>query len=204
MISLLLAVLFTQDASEPQPFVITVRPSADKIAEQLVDCGFDRASPRYEEDIEDQVITVVHQGPVDDPQIECAARLYLQAYYWIDFSEPVRSRFAAKVDEIGRPAAIARSRAWLEENNLLENMPIYDADGSDEIFVEQVEEHCGRAAEGLLSSEWGPNVLSPEWFEADGMNQERADALTCVLQTVLANGLPIGMIGNEKVSIGSD
>jgi hypothetical protein len=178
-------------------------PSPEEAAARLRECGFERVDVKYDEGLEEDVLTLPGIKTASDEQIECAARVTVDSYYYLDLPEDLQKRYWQAYAPLEEEKSREISRKWFEDRGLLDTVPKYDpAEISDEAFAKELESFCGDDAKGALESEYGPHSISPAWADTDMSDKDVFErigaAMVCLLRSGEAAGFTIYLVGNDK------
>lgn len=177
-------------------------PAPQEAAQRLRQCGFDRVDVKFDEQLEEDVLTASGIEKASDEQIACAARVSSETYYYLHLPEEVQERFMAIYWPLEEAKGRERARQWLVEQGRLDDLPKYEPAVGEAAYARELEAFCGEVAEGALQSEYGPHAISPAWAaqkERDDTDFGRVGAaMMCLAMSGEVAGFTVYMIGNGK------
>jgi len=179
------------------------RPSHSEMDGELRQCGIHHFTIRYEEDLQSEVVEV-RDAQVTDDQLRCIYRTADYTPYlvlWAD--DRLRMRYYELGDQLARPRALARARAYFDARPELGKPPVRKSGQSELDFARSIERFCGPLASGAFSDEHGSLTVSGDWLDPDGF-LEKSEVFGCLLQASTVSGLEIGFLANEKAAEPAD
>ena len=164
-------------------------------AERVAACGFKSVRPKFDDELQEDVVEVRNVTTVSAEQLRCAALASLNSYYYVIFSAQVKQTYEKLYWGMSRERDKVDATAWLEKRGLLSRLPRYDPKNSDEIaFAHTLETLCGPKAAGTLQPMHGMVTLKNVALTPGKLDSE---TLNCLVNAATASGYPLGFIGNE-------
>lgn len=191
---------------DPQ-ILVTLEAAVDR-------CGVPRAEVEisYQEDLQSEEIRVASRA-LSDAQVACLGALRATAPFPIVTFE---SLAAAERDlALTNDAERVASRAWLEQQGMLERLPVFDrANDTPIAFARRLEQFCGiQPGDALmLHGLTGVITLNPDWITQGALglpdtpsDNGREQQFTCLMHAMAASdvdkhGVRLGFIGNEAAT----
>lgn len=183
--------------SEPQPAYEQV------IEQKLIQCGLRAAgfTVKYDDELQSIHIVIDKQAGASRDSMDCIREA--AGHQIVTFLDrDMQKAYDEKVFEALRPKMLADAREALEKRGLLDDFPERSNYGSDKLFAEALERHCG-IEQGTLFVE-GRWVLigQPKPGDWSKAYQDKMACLMSVIRYVSAKGdeFEFGFIGNEADS----
>jgi hypothetical protein len=172
-------------------------------AQRLEGCGFSQVKPRFDEELQEEVLAVLDVADPTDEQLTCAAKVSLSSIYYLsmpdDFQQRYESIYWQLEKEHGKAIARKSGREWLSQHGLLARLPRYKK-GEDEAFATKLEQLCGGGAKGALHSEFGPHAVNPAWARRELKPPPLgSETFECLTNAASATGFELGIISSASV-----
>ena len=174
--------------------------SHTQMAERMSSCGFDAVEISYEDYLQSDVVRIADQAATDE-QINCLINGPRKTFYVVEVEQPLAPKYYERLDVVTRPEIIAKYRAWFAARPEFADPPKRQIGESDDDLAQRIEDFCGPKAVGAFAREYGILTFSHEWMQ--GLMNDLAahsEISTCVFYAASLSNLPIGLVGNEKVS----
>jgi hypothetical protein len=179
--------------------------SPEVAAERVKACGFDHVRPKYDRELEEDVIEVSGVSQVPEAEMRCVVRVSLDTVRYVEFPKPASKeywRLYFQMDQshgggvgwkIG--SATDAARAWLKQRGLLDEVPHYRKGRDDNLrFARRLEHVCGPKARGAFVLLRGHLILRPG---PSGQLPIDYPAFQCLMNAIIVSGMPFGFVGNE-------
>ncbi|HEY7809728.1 MAG TPA: hypothetical protein VIA98_05055 [Allosphingosinicella sp.] len=165
--------------------------------EQLAACGLPGASIRYDEELQQEVLTLTVAAPVSDETLACADKAV--SFYALELPADLQPRYEKLRDP--RTAALSQQQAerWLAKRGLLSKLPSRaEVRRVDAALALRLEGVCGPQAKGALRAAYGLVTLNMDWLERSmEPNMREAEVMTCLLHAIRVTGVQLAFFGNE-------
>jgi hypothetical protein len=186
---------FLADHEEPMFESITARTAVERLAA----CGLPLASVRYNEELQQEVLTLAVAAPLSDETLACADKAV--SFYELELPADLQQRYERLRD--ARITALSQQEAerWLAKRGLLSKLPPKVAVRRvDATLARRIERVCGLRAKGALRAEHGLMTLNMDWLERSlEPNMREEEAMTCLLHAITLTGVKLAFFGNEAV-----
>lgn len=172
-------------------------------AARVASCGFKTVRPRFDDELQQNVIEVSDVASASTEQLRCVALASLRSHYYVMFPGPVEQTYQSLYWRMSQEREKADARVWLEKRGLLSRLPAFDPQRSDNrTFARALERLCGPKAAGTLEpiGEMATFKAGTLGAVENSMHLEGkldAETLSCLLNAAAASGYSIGFIGNE-------
>lgn len=201
------ALLLTIAAAPPAPGNPTDGPAdpakPQLAAERVAACGFSNVRPKFDDQLQEDVVEVQSVTSASAEQLRCAALAALDSHYYVWFPGPVDAAYQAIYWRMSDERYKAEAREWLEKRGLLSRLPRYDPKRSDDVaFTHALEMLCGPKAAGTLQPMHGMATFKQGalgTLDAHGFVEGPLDAetMSCLSKAAAVSGYLLGFIGNE-------
>jgi hypothetical protein len=185
-------------ASAISSFEDVERITPEIAAEKAAQCGAGPVTLRYEDDLQEHILTIAGATSATDAQLACIDQS--TGWYTVELPQNVQPRFDAIREARASALALEEARRWLSARGLLDRVPKYVEGATDDAaFAAQIEQLCGPRAKGAFQSQYGRHALSPDWMKKMGMppKSEDLDVFTCLTHVATVAGFKLWFIGNE-------
>jgi hypothetical protein len=197
----LLAAAATVSALAPQWVRDGGRPPIESVMNAIEQCGLVRPIVEDDELVQDEFLRLSNETQASDEQLACVARVSFDSGYDLDLPAALRASYSKQYEQLGKPWGLELAREWLAKNKLLDGLQRFEESGLTEAqFAALLEHRCGRAARGMLSSEYGPHSIRPPSDDDFKHPKRLGKAVLCLGYSGLVADFSIGIIGNEKVA----
>jgi hypothetical protein len=175
--------------------------TSEVAAERVTECGLGPVTIRYDDLLQEEILTAAGAIAVTELQLECADRA--ASYYDLELPAETQPRYDAIRDARLSAHSLAEARSWLSQRGLLERVPQYKPGETDPAtFTREAEELCGPRAEGAFQSQYGPHAINPDWAQRTlGPVDGATEVLECLLSVTRVAGYDFYLIGNEKMAV---
>jgi hypothetical protein len=178
-------------------------PHEQVMEQRLVGCGLDASglTIRYEEELQGIEIIITPNAGASAEKFDCIRQAV--GYEIVTFEDRDMQRgYLDHSFEEARPQLLAEAEEGLRKRGLLEGFPERANFGSDKLFAEALERHCGaEPGSFFVESQWGLIAQPPH--DVDPPSGAEWDRLACLLNAMMygnakGEGFKVGFIGNEK------
>lgn len=168
-------------------------------AQRVSACGLGPVATRYDEELQEDILTAGEIKIATDEQLACADKA--AGYYDLELPPSIQPRFEAIREARWSAVFLKQAHSWLAARGLLNRIPKYQQGATNEaVFTREVEHLCGPRAKGAFQSKYGFHAVSPDWvIHKLRPTAASNDVLACLMNVTAVAGFKIGFIGNEYV-----
>jgi hypothetical protein len=175
------------------------------LTQKLVDCGLHSVgfTVKYERELQSIEIVIDQGAGVNAEHFDCIRDAAGQEI--VTFEDPeLRQAYQDSVSEALRPKRLADARAELEKHGVLDGFPERSRFGSDKLFAEALEQHCGIKPGSFFVQSQSGLTLQPKINRQNRVERDRMSCLTAAIMYVAAKGddFEFGFVGNEAFAPG--
>lgn len=165
-------------------------------AKQVSECGFGKVSIRFDDLLQEHILSAPKAENLSDEQLSCADKA--ASVYTLDLSPDLQVRFDKIRERRFAKYLDAQNLEWVNQRGLADKIPKFDPETDDPVaFALRIEGLCGPKANGALQSAYGPNAISPDWIIGKKYS-DLADALICLTNVARFADFKLNLIGNEE------
>jgi len=182
----------------------TPPPAYEQVATQkLLQCGLQNGgfTVKYEDELQSVEIVIEKEAGASPANLDCIREA--AGYEIVTFKDPVlQQAYQDRLYEVLRPKMLADAKAELEKRGLLDGFPERSRFGSDSLFAEALERHCGmKPGSFFVQSQWGL-IGQPKSGRQSKADETKRSCLIAAVMYVSAKGedLKFGFTGNEAVA----
>lgn len=173
------------------------------LSQKLLQCGLKDGgfTVKYEDELQSVVIEIEKQAEASAEHFECIHQA--AGYEIVIFKEPESQQAYGKwVFEALKPKMLAEARAELEKRGVLDGFPERSNFGSDTLFAEALERHCGITPRSFFVESQSGLTVRPNMGHQSKAQQDRMSCLWAAIMYVNAKGedFKFGFVGNEAVA----
>ncbi len=180
-------------------------PPEQVIEQRLVECGLNPSgfTVIYEDYLQSIEIVIKPEAGATTDKFGCIHKAV--DFEIVTFPEPkMYQDYNDYAMELLRPKMLEDARLSLEKIGKLEGFPVRSAFGSDKLFAEAVEVHCGIPSNGALK-EFGDGIVfmppPEEYRDAEKFMTTYSCLTTAIIYLAAKRELSIGFIGNEQYHV---
>lgn len=174
-------------------------PPPERVQAMVEACDVADATVGFDKLLQSDVVTFSERIDLNEIQLACLAEVAFQTGYTFLIPEAFAPAFYAHKEAIAAPWNRELATEHLAELGKLAGLPVPAEGETDVEFARKLESHC--EAHGALSSEFGPQAISPDWVVGQRSDFDTTGkAMLCLLSSGTLSGFEIGMIGNEAMS----
>jgi len=175
------------------------------LTQKLVHCGLHSVgfTVKYERELQSIEIVIDQGAAVNAEHFDCIKDAAGQEI--VTFKDPeLRQAYQDRVSEALRPKMLADARAELEKHGVLDGFPERSRFGSDKLFAEALEQHCGIKPGSFFVQSQSGLTLQPKINGQNRVERDRMSCLTAAIMYVAAKGdsFKFGFVGNEAFAPG--
>ncbi|HWK36344.1 hypothetical protein [Sphingomonas sp.] len=173
------------------------------VTQKLLQCGLRDGgfTVKYENELQSVEIVIEKEAGASAANLDCIREA--AGYEIVTFKDPsLQQTYQDRVSEVLRPKMLADTKAELEKRGLLDGFPERSKFGSDKLFAEALERHCGmKPGSFFVQSQWGL-IGQPKLGRQSKADETKMSCLTATIMYVSAKGedFKFGFIGNEAVA----
>ena len=173
------------------------------VTQNLLQCGLKNGgfTVKYEDELQSVEIVIEKEAGASVANFDCIREAAHSEI--VTFKDPVlQQAYQDRTYAVLRPKMLADARAELEKHGLIEGFPERSNFGSDKLFAEALERHCGmKPGSFFVQSQWGLSVR-PKLPRVRKANDTKMSCLSAAIVYVVAKGedFKFGFIGNEAVA----
>jgi hypothetical protein len=175
------------------------RITPQEAAQRVSACGLGPVTIRYDEELQEDILTARSIKTATDEQLACADKA--ASYYDLELPATLQPHFASIRDARWSAFFQEQARSWLDARGLLNRIPKYQPGVTDEAaFTRNIESLCGQRAKGAFQSKYGYHAVDPDWaLRKLRPIDPKDETFTCLMNAMTVAGYRIGFIGNEYV-----
>jgi hypothetical protein len=194
--ALLLLMTAIDDARGSPTDALPVLVKPEVAVARVATCGLGTAKAAFDAVMQEEVVSITGVASASDEQLECVARASLDTFYYVTVPRPIEDAYRSRYFDLSRERGLQLAREWLQQRGLLERLPAYNQQKSDEpAFIRQLETLCGPKAEGAVKSLGGMGTFNLDVLASRPLDEETH---WCLVNAAIASGYPFGFIGNEQ------
>lgn len=173
-------------------------------AERVKTCGFEHVRPKYDRELDEDVVEVSGVSKVPEVKMRCVVQVSLDTVRYVEFPEPVSKEYwrlyfqteDARGQTVGLTLERSGLRQWLQQHDLLGKVPHYEKGKIGDLqFARQLEGLCGPKARGVFGLFHGHIILRIGPPARSTVVDDQT--LECLINLDLASGMPMWFVGNE-------
>lgn len=181
-------------------------PPEKVIEQRLVKCGLNPlgVSVIYEDYLQSIEVAIKPEAEVTSDQFGCIREAVASEV--VTFSDPdMNRRYNDFVAKLLRPQMLDDARHSLEKIGRLANFPVRGAYGSDKLFAEAIEVHCG-VPKGRALKEFGNSIVfmppQEDYRDTNKFSKIYGCLFEAIIYVAATLELTVGLIGNEEIRHG--
>lgn len=170
---------------------------------KLVGCGLRRGAftVSYEDELQSVQVVIGEEAGAGIDTLDCIQRAAGREIVSFD-DRGLQAAYDARVFDAHRDAILGDARRELEERGLLKAFPERSAFGSDELFTEALERHCGMMPGAYKRALQRGDFLPGGKLGPETPSKTQISCLMAAISYAFARGdsFEFGFIGNEAIA----